>query len=377
MKLKKAFLWITSIILFLIALIHITDSTYVYTALRYTTAGINDRDIFEQRIIKATDGIEWNIGKDYNTKDLPDLLTVELEELETIAFLVIQDDSIRYEKYWNEGSINSLTSSFSMAKSIVSILTGIALKEGKIKDIDDPVGNYLPEFTKGDKSEITVKHLLTMSSGLDWWEVYYSPVSHTTESYYGTDLKKLINRLEVVVKPGSLHRYKSCDTQVLAFVLESATGKSLSEYAANKLWQPINAINDAEWSVDNPEGIEKAYCCFNSNARDFARIGKLYLNNGIWNGQQIVPEDYVNTSIIPASLKDKTGSLIDYYGYSWWLIDHKGKWFYARGILGQYIMVLPEKKLIVVRLGHSRRLNKINNHPPDVYTIIDGVREIY
>ena len=374
---KKVFLWIISFVLFLIALIHITDSTYVYTALRYTTAGINDRDIFEQRIIKAGNGIEWNIGKDYNTKELPVYLIKELEELETVAFLVIQDDSIRFEKYWDEGSTSSLTSSFSMAKSIVSILTGIALKEGKIKNLDDPVGNYLPEFKKGDKSKITIKHLLTMSSGLEWWEVYFSPVSHTTEAYYGTDLKKLINRLEVVVKPGTLHRYKSGDTQLLAFVMEVATGKSLSEYATNKLWQPINAINDAEWSVDNPAGIEKAYCCFNSNARDFARIGKLYLNNGNWNGQQIVSEDYIKASITPAPLKDKTDSSIDYYGYFWWLIDHKGKWFYARGILGQYIMILPEKNLIVVRLGHSRRLNKINNHPADVYTIIDGVREVY
>src|SRR5205823_14886354 len=179
----------------------------------------------------------------------------------------------------------------SMAKSITGLLIGAALKEGKIKSLQEPVGNYLYEFTSGDKAKVKIIDLLTMSSGSNWDESYGNPLSVTTELYYGHDAYKTATGVAIVQPPGTLHRYKSGDTQLLGLVLEKATGKSMSAYAAEKLWQPMGAEHAALWSTDHIGGTEKAYCCFNSNARDFARLGQLMLDSGRWQGNEIIPRD--------------------------------------------------------------------------------------
>jgi CubicO group peptidase (beta-lactamase class C family) len=241
-----------------------------------------------------------------------------------------------------------------MAKSVIGILVGIAVDEGKIKSLDDPVGNYIQKYREGKNAQLTVRHLLTMSSGLDWDESYSSLTSRTTEEYYGTRLNKQMSKLRVVNEPGKKFDYMSCNTQLLAMVLKKATGKNMSEYASEKLWMPLNAMHDAQWSLDHKEGNEKAYCCFYSNARDFARFGKLYLDSGRWNGKQLVSEKYVLESITPAPLMDN-GKPNTTYGYHWWLgKEHGEKIFYARGLSGQYIIVIPAKKIIIVRLGKKR-----------------------
>jgi CubicO group peptidase (beta-lactamase class C family) len=169
----------------------------------------------------------------------------------------------------------------------------------------------------------------------------------------------------------------SGNTELLAFVLEKATGKSISEYASEKLWIPIGASKSAFWSLDHKDGVEKAYCCFNSNARDFARIGALYMHGGNWHGLQIVPEDYVKNSIVPANLLDEENKPNDRYGYSWWMLDYKNMHiYYARGILGQYVVAIPEKNILMVRLGHKRSKEKINDHPKDLYTYIDAALDL-
>jgi CubicO group peptidase (beta-lactamase class C family) len=154
---------------------------------------------------------------------------------------------------------------------------------------------------------------------------------------------------------------------------------SLSDYASKKLWTPIEAEHNAYWSLDHKDGDEKAYCCFNSNARDFARIGKLYLDSGRWNGKQIVSEKYVLESIQPAATVDKeSNSKNERYGYSWWLLpNYKGhKIFYARGVFGQYIITIPDLKMIVVRLGRKREAASVNGHPSDFYWYVDAALEM-
>ena len=174
-------------------------------------------------------------------------------------------------------------------------------------------------------------------------------------------------------EPGKKFEYLSGNTELLAFVLEKATGKKLSDYASEKLWKPMGASSNALWSLDHENGTEKAYCCINTNARDFARFGKLYLDSGRWNGKQLVNEQYVLNSIVPADLTNKEGNKIDHYGYSWWLINYKGhQIFYARGILGQYVISIPDKNLVIVRLGHKRSKEKMGEHPKDVYLYIDA-----
>ena len=363
----------------LAAWVHMADKNYVYKAIYHNFADIDDHLIFHQRKIEASEEpIPWAQSKQYNKVELPATLQELHQELQSVAFLVVKDDSLLYEQYWDGYSEESLSNSFSMAKSIVSVLLGIAMKDGAIQSVDQPVGDFLPEFQEGAKAKITLRHLLWMSSGLNWDESYSNPLSMTTEAYYGSNLKKVINRLEAEEEPGQKFEYKSGDTQVLGFVIEAATGMNLADYAEEKLWRPLGAEHKAEWSVDHLRGNEKAYCCFFSNARDFARIGKLYLNQGIWNGDTLVPLDYVQASLKPSGLPSATtGEITDYYGYQWWLLpEYKGQSiFYARGILGQYIIVVPEKDLVIVRLG-KKRGERVNNHPSEVMAMIDAVNKM-
>jgi len=353
----------------------ISGKQYFYKALIYNFADIDDYKIFPQRIIqKSSTPIQWKLSNSYNKKQISNELRKNLDSIQTIALIIIKNDSIEFEEYWDEYNKNSYSNSFSMAKSYVSALIGIAIQEGKIKNLDQPICDYLPEFCNGNEKKITIRNLLTMSSGLNWIEGYSSPFSPTTEAYYGTNLKKLINGLKSIEEPGKIFRYKSGDTQLLSFLLEKATGKNLSEYASEKLWQPMGCENNAIWSLDKNNGSEKAYCCINSNARDFAKFGKLYLDSGRVNNKQLIPLDFYFQSIQPSYLPDGDLDMkkADFYGFQWWTIpEYKGhSIFYARGILGQYIIVIPDKKIIVVRLGKLRG-QQIGKHYKEIFSLID------
>ncbi len=348
---------------------------YVLTALQHGKPGIEDYKIFENRRIEAREPGPWNTSAAYNSQELGESMVQKMEDLGTIAFLVVQDSAILHETYWDGFDAQSLSNSFSAAKSVVSLLVGLVLDEGKINSLDQKVGDFLPSFKSGRKFEISIRHLLTMSSGLNWDEQYTTPFSMTTEAYYGTDLEALIERLEVVDEPGKVFNYLSGDTEVLAMVVQSATGERISDYATRKLWNPMGAEQDALWSLDHEDGMEKAYCCFNSNARDFARFGQLVLNNGYWNNQKVISSSYLNEATSPASyLTDiDTGKEVDFYGYQWWIVNYKGYQIpFMRGILGQYVFAIKEKKAVVVRLGHERSTEYFGAHPTDVYEYLDA-----
>lgn len=336
--------------------------------------------IFENREVKNGTAQPWANGKDYNKKEIPGLLLDSMMQLETGAFLVIKDDSIRCEKYFGEFSDHSVTNSFSMAKTIVSVLTGCAIKDGFIKSVDQPVSDFIPEFKNDERSKITIRHLLTMSSGIGFDEDYVSPFAYPAESYYGSDLRKLTLKYNTVTEaPGKTFKYLSGNTQLLGFILSKATGKPLAEYASEKLWIPMGCSHPAFWSLDHKDGDEKAFCCVNSNARDFARIGKLYLDSGRWNGKEIVPQNYVFESIEPNGTVHEDGTPTLEYGYNWWLIpEYKGHHiFYARGILGQYVIVIPDMKMIIVRLGIKRLPGESNFVPLDMYYYLNAALQMY
>lgn len=371
-KFKRIVFYIVLVLLMANVAVWVTGTTYIYKALVYQQPGIDDLDLFPYKTIENTGEKQaWKISENYNKIKLSDSLRNVLEKYKSTAFLVIKDDSILYEEYWDNYSRNSSTNSFSVAKSIVSILVGIAIDEGKISSENDAVGKYIPEFNKGDLSKIKIVDVLRMASGLDFQESYSTPFNHTTDAYYGTDLRKLIYSLKPEEAPGKTFYYRSGDTQILAFLIKAATGKSVSEYAEEKLWSKIGAEQSAFWSLDKANGDEKAYCCFYSNARDFARIGKLYLNNGRWDSTQVVSEAWVKKSIMPHGLPEN-GVKTDQYGYQWWIY---GDIFYCRGILGQYIIVDPKNNLIIVRLGHLRDKDKDNNHPLDFLTYVSELRK--
>lgn len=375
---KRFLLALLAIIILLNLLIIVFDKTYLYKGIELTymrgekTATIDDAQFFDTRTVEAGNYQPWSVADDYNSLKLPENLTTDLERLEAVAFLVIKNDSIQYEQYWDGYNADSASNSFSMAKSIVSILVGIALEEGKIKNILQPASDFIPEFKELEfQEELTIKSLLAMGSGLDWEESYTGPLSITAEAYYGDHLEEIIRGLKLKERPGQKFKYLSGNTAVLGLILEEATGMTLSEYASEKLWKPIGAKHDAKWTLDKEGGMEKPYCCFNSNARDFARLGKLYLNDGMWNGAQIVPEYYVRGSTI-------SQGLVGHYGLHWWIIEgYETPIFYARGHLGQYVIVFPEKDMIVVRLGKHSDVSEDGKHYNDVHLIVQETLKMF
>lgn len=365
-------------IVFLVILTYLLVPRYLINALIHGNPEIDDYLFFANRTVAAGKTQPWKISPKVNAVTLPDTLMMNMEKMQTVAFLVIQNQEIIFEKYWEGYSESSLSNSFSAAKSIVGLLVGIALDEGYIDSLNQSIGDFLPEYAIGDKKNIRIRDLLTMSSGLNWEETYTSPWSMTTQAYYGNNLPKLMNQLEVAEAPGKRFNYLSGDTELLAMVLKRATGMTLSEYASEKLWKKMGAVHDALWSLDHEDGMEKAYCCFNSNARDFARFGQLILNNGSWNGEQVISEDYLREATSPASyLLDEKNKPVDFYGFQWWIIPYKDQSIpYMRGILGQYIFALPEQNAVIVRLGHKRSKQYVGEHTMGTYVYLKAGEHI-
>lgn len=360
-------------LIFAVILGYLLLPTYLINALTHGNPDLNDYSFFNNRTIAAGKPQPWKESPKINQVVIPDSLLIQMEALDPVAFLVIKNEEIIFEKYWEGYSENSLSNSFSAAKSIVGLLVGIALDEGLIDSLNQPVGDFLPAYAKGEKKNIRIRDLLTMSSGLSWEETYTSPFSVTTQAYYGDNIPLLMSSLEVINPPGKAFNYLSGDTELLAMVLMRATGKTLSEYASEKLWRKIGAVHDALWSLDRENGIEKAYCCFNSNARDFARFGQLVLNRGSWNGDQVISSSYLSEATSPASyLLDEQDEPVDFYGFQWWIITHHGQQIpYMRGILGQYVYALPDQNAVIVRLGHKRSQTYIGEHTADAFLYLN------
>lgn len=372
--LKKLFKWFAIVLVSIIILMYIFDVDYLLRAVRtiyfrgYTTAFLEDYTHFPNREIKKGTAQPWNIAKDYNSVEATPTLAKTHKELQTVAFLIIKNDSIWHESYFDGFNKDSKTNSFSMAKSVVTSALGKAIMQGKIKSLDQKVTDFYPELKGKFAKDVTVGDLSSMSSGLNWDEKYYSPFSIVTRAYFDDDLKKVILGLNVTDKPGQSFKYSSGDTQLLAMCIEKATGEFLSDYVSNNFWQPMGAENDALWQLDHEQdGIEKAYCCIASNARDFARFGKLYKQNGKWNGEQILDSTFVKKCITPRFKNSPQ------YGYGWWMHNIGGKeLFYMRGHLGQFVIVIPEDDLIIVRLGHLKGLQTATDpHSNDLYTYVE------
>ncbi|PCH95181.1 MAG: serine hydrolase [Bacteroidetes bacterium] len=365
------------------ALILVTGNKHLFKGIAHTylkgktSADIDEYQIFDNREVKTGAFTPWPTGLDYNKKTIPEKYLNEIESSNSIAYLLIKNDSIRVEKYWSGYGKASVTNTFSMAKTFVSMLVGVAIKDGKIESVDQKVGAFLPEYADGLASDLTIKHLLTMSSGINFDESYVSPLGYHAKAYFGSDLKSTVAAYEVMENPGVEFSYLSGNTQLLSFVLEAATGQKVADYFSENLWQPLGAKLPAYWSLDDEDGYEKASCCFNSNARDLARLGQLYLKLGNWEGKQLIPEDYVKASIVPAKLIEKDdGSVLTRYGYSWWMLDYKEHHIYlAQGMLGQFIIVIPDKNMVIVRLASRRTKERIRRFPVILFTLLDHALE--
>ena len=377
MKIIKSLIkWLVVLIVVIIAAIYIFDYDYIFKGIRtiyaqgYKTAYLDDYKVFDTRAVsKSTNPQPWPIHKDYNSVSSTKNLNEVHDKNGTIAYLIIKNDSIWFEEYRENYSKSSKSNSFSMAKSVVSALMGKAIQDGYIKSLDQPLTDFFPEYNYELGKKVTVRDLATMSSGLDWGESYYSPFSVTTRAYFDDELDKVILNLKIVEEPGKEFKYLSGTTQLLGMVVEKASGKKLADYLTEAFWQPMGAEHDAVWQLDSEKnGVPKAYCCIGSNARDFARMGKLYKDKGNWNGTQILDTAFVKMSVTPRFKESP------HYGYSWWLPYHLDRQFFMmRGHLGQYVIVQPEDNMIIVRLGHRRTEYSSANTPftDDIYTYIE------
>ncbi|MFD2908659.1 serine hydrolase domain-containing protein [Flavobacterium ardleyense] len=372
--LLKFLKWFAITIVSIIILMYIFDVDYILRAVNtvylkgHTTAFLEDYKYFPNREIKKGTAQPWAIAQDYNQIHATEELNKTHKKLKSVAYLIIKNDSIWHESYYNGFDKDSKSNSFSMSKSIITMALGKAITEGKIKSLDQKVTDFFPELKGEFAKEVTVGDLSSMASGMNWDEKYYSPFSIVTRAYFHDQLREVILNLEINEKPGKSFKYSSGDTQLLAMCIEKATGEYVSDYVSKNFWQPMGAEHEALWQLDHEtDGIEKAFCCIASNARDFARFGKLYLNDGKWNGKQLLDSAFVQKCTTPRFAESPQ------YGYGWWMhtINNK-KLYYMRGHIGQFVIVIPEDDLIIVRLGHLKGVQTDTDpHSNDLYTYVE------
>ena len=287
-------------------------------------------------------------------------LDLFLRDHKTLAFLIIRNDSLLYQYYDESKTDSSIVTSFSVAKAFISALVGIAISDGKIPGTGTSIVSYFPELTNQGFEPVTIDHLLDHTSGIHYKEIK-NHVGGNLEFYWGKDLLRDIFNIHPIFKPGDHFEYSNINTQLLAMILERATGMTVSKYLQEKIWKPIGMESPATWSLSNsgPDGIEKAFCCLNARASDFAKFGRLYLNHGNWNGKQIIPKSWIEQSLHSSK---ENGQRLTYH-YNWGIGPKKYGSFYAIGLYGQFIYVYPEKNVIIVRFGKA----DLGYNPPFLY----------
>jgi CubicO group peptidase (beta-lactamase class C family) len=310
-----------------------------------------------------------SLPKDFDYENQSMSLTGFLDDTQTTGLLVLKDGKIVYENYWLGHAEGKPHISFSVAKSFVSALMGIAIEEGLVTSIEEAVTDYVPELVGSGYEGVSIKDVLQMSSGVLFNEDYgdfNSDINRFSRATaFGTSLDDFSASLVREREPGTYHHYVSIDTQVLGMVLTRATGKSLSDYLSEKIWQPIGMEHQAFWLADDYQ-MELALGGLNVSLRDYAKLGWLFLNQGTWtdqqnNTKQIVPKQWVIDSTtadsphLLAGENNPNSSSSFGYGYQWWLPLHAEDEFAAQGIYNQYIYVDPDERLVIVKNSANYR----------------------
>lgn len=328
-----------------------------------TKASIDDYKFFDNvEIKKSSSPFEWPKHKLYNQIGSSKTLDSVHKKNETVAFLVIKNDSIIKEDYFLGYDENSMTNSFSMSKSIISFLFLKSIEEGTIPSLNSKLTDYFPAFNENNGSNVTLSDLSTMSSGLEWEENYKDLMGITAQAYVTKDLNKLMMSSKFSGISGDKFKYLSGNTQLLAMAIEKANNSTIQELTYRWLWNPMGAKNDAIWMIDSKEkNMTKAYCCLSSNAKDFAKVGLVYKNFGKINEQNLIDSSFISMSIKPRFNSNPI------YGYGIWIGKQNNIDFFSlRGHQGQYVIVIPKENAIIVRLGKRKsRGSDLNNHPSD------------
>ena len=358
---------------FLVIACLIYPPEYVFRILRWGNADVYDYQKFPNRPLSAS-STPFHFAEDSQEEQVRALFesTSNIDDFDTFladkgtqAFIVIHNDTIIYEEYFNGTQRDSLVTSFSIAKSFTSALIGIAIDEGYIGSVNDPIVKYLPELSHRDPrfDKITIRHLLMMSSGIKYVEFPFFN-GDDAKTYYYPNLRQLaLEQTEIVADPGRTWLYNNYHPLLLGLIIERATGKTVTAYLQEKIWGPVGMEFDGSWSTDSDaSGFEKMESGINAHAIDFAKFGRLYLNNGNWEGKQIIPSAWVIESTQPPvnidtapyfPTDDFFAAGNGYYAYMWWGIRHgeNDHDFIALGNHGQFIYVSPSQKLIIVRNG--------------------------
>jgi CubicO group peptidase (beta-lactamase class C family) len=374
MKAFQRFLLVLGITAVLVGVVWLSPYGYLIKGLRMTyligekSANYLDYKGFDKREV-ANDPERVSVlavSEDAGTVELSSALREMLKRTNSGSFLVFRNDSLVCERYFEPVADTVMTNSFSMAKTITCLLFQRAIEEGKIASWDEPVRKFLPWVGKAavEKGEavdgvspdqmeanaaaLTLRHLITMSAGLQWNESYQSPFGITAKAYYGSDIEATMREVPVVVMPGTQFEYQSGSTQLLGLVLEQVTGKHLSDLASDWLWKPLGMEAPAYWSLDKANGRELNFCCVNARSRDFGRLGLMVLHNG----KGLVDSGFLAMARKPFEMGGK--ALVPFYGHSFWLGSVDGVDFqFFNGLKGQYIVVIPSKNMVVVRTGHG------------------------
>lgn len=323
--------------------------------------GLNE-DLVNSLFVKA--------GYRSGNKEMPiENLDMFLKNNGTTSFIVIKDDNILYEKYFNGYQRDSVCTSFSVAKSFDSTLIGLAIEDGYIKSLDEPIVNYLPELNRDGLGSITIRNLIMMSSGIHYVETHM-PWGDDALTYYYPDLRKLASGVRMDGIPGQYFWYDDYHPILEGMILERVTHQHVADYLQNKIWSRIGTESPASWSMDSDQtDFEKMSVGINARTIDFAKFGRLFLKKGDWEGTHVVPakwvieattmsddarsDNHTYYSLYDASMTFQSHTV--YYKYHWWGLDHgNGAYdYFAAGNFGQYIYISPSKSLIIVRNGSS------------------------
>lgn len=375
-KLKKVLYVFAGIVVLLWA----TGNNHLYLGLYDTylqgrkKPDVLNPDLFPTRDLLSPNPKSIPLKSNYTSEAVPEKIQKVHDEYSSLGFLVIHQDSILFEKYFQDHDRTKSSNSFSMAKTILSIVTGVAVKEGKL-NLDDKVGKYLPEYIPAE-SDLTVRHLLNMTSGMNYDEDYANPIGFMAKAYYGDDLQDLLEGYEQELEAGTQWEYLGGNNLLLSLLLKKAVGEPVGTYAEKHIWKPLQMEQEARWILDHEDGNEKSFSGFYATTRDYAKLGLLFNHLGNYEGKQIVDTVYVINSIQPVNVKGTDGEIVDHYGFAWWLLNYKGlKINYMQGILGQYVICIPEKDLVIVRTGQQRMEKSNNKNPDDLFLWIDeGLR---
>lgn len=363
----------------IVALTYAFGYDYLFRGIRQTYlrgetgSNINDEKYFDSNVIAKGNPVPWQKDSLYNKTSLPKNLVQDLKDSNSASFLVIKNGKLVHEEYWDGYNQNSKTNSFSIAKGVTVMLLGKAIEENKIESLHQKYSDFFGSYANVEFGKnLTLGELASMEAGLNWNEDYKSPFLPNAKAYYGKSLEEAVFLRDFKNEPGKKFEYQSGATQLLGFALRKSMQKTLAAYASEKFWKPLGMEQNAAWTTDD-FGMEKAFCCIHSTSRDFAKLGQLFLNDGKFGDMQILDASFVEKMRTPTKLSNGI------YGMGLWINNDSAlKHYYFQGLYGQYIIIVPEKNLVIVRTGtHKDQPKDAKGRPKQVAFLVDEVSKIF